>query len=216
MKGRVYKRCTTCRTNVKSRKHRDTCEGTRTTWAFVVDAGRDADGKRSRVSRSGYGTEREALRAMREVLDKVRDRTHVERSRVTVADYLRDEWLPATAPPRVGHGTHAKRTGHVETYIAPGIGGAALQELNAAHVNRLYAELLTGGKVDGGRRSRPRPATTCIARYAGRSQTGSDGAWSSTTRPTGPTLHRSVPWRPSGVRRCGSGQPTSWPDSSGP
>lgn len=149
MKGRVYKRCTTCRTNVKSAKHRDGCDGTRTAWAFVVDAGRDADGKRLRESRSGFGTQREAERAMREVLAKVDGGTHVERSRVTVADYLRGEWLPATAPPRVGYGTHAKRTGHVETYIVPRLGGVALQELNAAHVNRLYTELLASGKVDG-------------------------------------------------------------------
>jgi integrase len=149
MSGSVYKRCTTCRTSVKSRKHKQECTGTRTVWAFVVDAGRDADGKRLRVSRSGFAREREADREMRSELAKIDGGTHVERSRVTVADYLRGEWLPATAPPRVGYGTHLKRTGHVETYIVPRIGGVPLQELNAAHVNRLYAELLTGGKVDG-------------------------------------------------------------------
>jgi integrase len=149
VKGSVYKRCTTCRTGVRSRKHREGCTGTRTSWAFVVDAGRDADGKRLRESRAGFATQKEADRALREVLAKVDGGTRVERSRVTVADYLRGEWLPATAPPRVGHGTHQKRTGHVETYIVPRIGGVPLQELNAAHVNRLYAELLTAGKVDG-------------------------------------------------------------------
>lgn len=60
-------------------------------------------------------------------------------------------------PPRVGHGTHLKRTGHVETYIVPRIGGVPLQELNAAHVNRLYTELLTSGKADG----TPLAASTC-------------------------------------------------------
>ena len=66
-----------------------------------------------------------------------------------MADYLRNEWLPAAAPPRVRHGAHLKRTGHVETYVVPRIGGVPLQDLNAANVNKLYAELPTGGKVDG-------------------------------------------------------------------
>jgi integrase len=108
-------------------------------------------------SRSGFATQREADRKMRELLAKVDAGTRVERSDLTLAAYLRDEWLPATAPPRVGHGTHLKRTGHVETYIVPRIGGVPLQELNAAHVNRLYTELLTSGKADG----TPLAASTC-------------------------------------------------------
>ena len=60
MGGSVYRRCTTCGASVKSRKHRDGCRGPRTVWAFIVDAGRDADGRRLRESRSGFATQREA------------------------------------------------------------------------------------------------------------------------------------------------------------
>ncbi len=149
MKGRTFKRCTTCKSAVSSDRHRKRCDGKRTSWAYTVDVGRDPDGRRLRDSRSGFATQRDADRAMREALTKVDVGTHVTRSTTTLADYLRGEWLPATAPPRVAYGTHAKRRGHVDTYIVPRIGGVPLQQLTAAHVDRLYAELLTSGKADG-------------------------------------------------------------------
>jgi integrase len=154
MRGTVWQRCTKCMRKVNGRQARadhraSSCTGTAATWAMRVDLGRDADGNRQRSTQAGFATEADAERALREEVDKIAGGTRVQRSTVTVAAYLRDEWLPATAPPRVGYGTHQKRTGHINTYVAPRIGGVPLQELNAAHVNRLYAELLTAGKADG-------------------------------------------------------------------
>lgn len=76
----------------------------------------------------------------------------VEPSRVTLAEYLLEEWLPATAPPRLRYETWQDRKRNLERYVVPRISDVALQELNAAHLNRLYADLLARGRVnaDGG------------------------------------------------------------------
>ncbi len=79
---------------------------------------------------------------------------------------------------------------HVETYVVPRIGGVPLQDLNAANVNKLYAELPTGGKVDVSAALPCPPSTMCTARYGGRPRMPCGGVWSSTTRPTGRTLPR--------------------------
>ncbi|MDP8929557.1 MAG: N-terminal phage integrase SAM-like domain-containing protein [Actinomycetota bacterium] len=54
------------------------------------------------------------------------------RTRLTLASYLRDEWLPATAPPRVGYKTWRERRDTFERYVMPHLGTAELQKVSAA------------------------------------------------------------------------------------
>ena len=64
-----------------------------------------------------------------------------------LAEFLRDEWLPATAPPRVKYETWSDRKRNLEDHVIPRLGGVALGDLNAAHLNRLYADLLRDGRI---------------------------------------------------------------------
>ncbi len=151
MSGTVFKRCSKCSTRLKGRSC-SRCGESAFKWAFTVDVGKSATGKRQQQLRSGFPTKGEAERALHEVRAALHRGSYVERSNVTLAEYLLEEWLPATAPPRVRHETWVDRRRNLENYVVPRIGGVALQELNAAHINRLYADLLIDGRVqtDGG------------------------------------------------------------------
>lgn len=65
----------------------------------------------------------------------------------TVGDYLLREWLPATAPPRVKVETWQDRARNLEQHVVARLGSVRLQALTTAHLNRLYADLLAGGRV---------------------------------------------------------------------
>ncbi len=61
---------------------------------------RAADGRRLQRKRGGFTTRKEADRALCELLTSVEGGTYVNSSTTTLGQYLREEWLPATAPPR--------------------------------------------------------------------------------------------------------------------
>jgi integrase len=117
-------------------------------WTYVVDVGQDTHTNRRQRSRGGFATKREAERALREVLHALDREAYVPSSRTTLADYLRHEWLPAVKPNLrpttwLGYGRE------LELNVIPTIGDIPLQQLNAAHLNRLYGFLLSDGRKDG-------------------------------------------------------------------
>jgi integrase len=147
MAGSVFKQCTKCTTRMKGRTCR--CGHGKFTWAFTIDVGKNGSGRRTQQKRSGFPTKADAERALNELQSSLHGGTFVERSTMTLAEYLREEWLTATAPPRVKYETWDDRRRNLETYVIPRIGGVRLQELNAAHINRLYSDLLKSGRVNG-------------------------------------------------------------------
>jgi integrase len=119
-----------------------------TSWTYVIDVGQDTHNNRRQQWRGGFETKREAERALREVLHALDREAYVPSSRTTIADYLRAEWLPAVKPHLrpstwIGYGRE------LELNVIPTVGNIPLQQLNAAHLNRLYAYLLTDGRKDG-------------------------------------------------------------------
>jgi integrase len=148
MKGSTFKRCTVCDRVVKGKRCTN-CGSTSLSWGFVVDIGKDADGKRRQRRRTGFATERDADRALHELLASLGDGTAVAPSTVTVAEYLTGQWLPAVQPPNLRETTWVEYERITRLHVAPRIGGVPLQDLNASYLNRIYAELLAGGRADG-------------------------------------------------------------------
>jgi integrase len=111
--------------------------------------GKGSDGRWIRQLRGGFHTRAEAERALLELRSSIDSGTYVESSDVTLGAYLRNDWLPATAPPRVKFDTWKDRRENLEAYVIPRIGEVALQDLNAAHLNRMYGELLRSGRTRG-------------------------------------------------------------------
>ena len=86
--------------------------------------------------------------ATNQVLHRLDHDRYVERSALTFTTYVRNEWLPAMTP-NLREATWAGYRRTLEQYAVPHIGHVPLQQLNAAHLNRLYARLLTSGRADG-------------------------------------------------------------------
>jgi integrase len=112
------------------------------TYSVVVERERDPlTGKRKREWHSGFRTKRDAEEARVRILAGIQRGEHVEPSRMTVAEFLVGEWLPAVRA-SVAPSTYGMFERSVRNHLAPGIGRLPVQRLTAAHVNALYGELL--------------------------------------------------------------------------
>lgn len=130
MQGSVYKR---------------TLKNGRTVYDAVVRVP-GPDGTPKKRWYRGLATRKAAHAKLIDVLAAVRGGTFVEPDKLTVGQYL-DDWL-ASVRVTVRPATHASYASHVRQHIAPRIGGIALQVLTVAVVNRLYADLLDGGRIE--------------------------------------------------------------------
>ncbi len=117
-------------------------------YYVVVDLGVDENGKRRRKWHGSWTTRTEADHALPKIVGSVHDGTYVVSDAVTVASFLCDEWLPAVRSTLKPSTVALYRT-LTNVYIVPRIGRVKLQKLNAAHLNKLYADLLESGKRDG-------------------------------------------------------------------
>ena len=119
-----------------------------TTWAVVIDIGRDAaTGKRRQKWHSGYRTRKEAERALTDILTRLERGSYVNPSRQSLAAFL-EEWLPASQI-ELRESTYESYARNVRVHIVPRLGGVELQRLNAMSLNAFYADLLRCGRADG-------------------------------------------------------------------
>jgi integrase len=115
------------------------------------------DGRRRQLTGPGFDTVREAKRWRREQLGKLDRGEHVDRSTLTVGEYLRDKWLPAISA-SVKPGTLRGYEQHVAQHIAPKdapegtpyVGHVKLQGLKPGDLLALYG-FLGRPTNDGGR-----------------------------------------------------------------
>jgi integrase len=128
------------------------------TYSIVLDLGRGPDGRRQRRWHSGYPTRKDAERARVELLVQVDQGIYVEPSRLTLAVFLRDQWLLALTGQVRPTTLHSYRS-NLERYVLPRIGQLPLQRLTPAHLNTLYGALLAAG----GRGGQPLSARTVQA-----------------------------------------------------
>jgi integrase len=95
------------------------------------------------VSRQGFATKRAAEKAMQAVLQSIGDGTVVQRSKMTVAEFL-DDWLSGQR-----HRLRATTLASYETAalrVRRGLGAVPLQALTPLQIERFYADLAdTGG-----------------------------------------------------------------------
>jgi integrase len=112
-------------------------------WAFVLDLGKRGDGGRRRALRSGFETKQEAEQARADLIAETVS-GYVAPSKLTVAAYLVDRWLPRT---RTTPKTRADRETHMKAYVVPRIGGLALQELTGDHLTEMYDDLAVSGRT---------------------------------------------------------------------
>lgn len=115
------------------------------TWSYVVDLG-VAGGKRKQKSKGGFARKADAIEAMNEAQRAVTTGSYVEPAKLTVAEYLEKEWIPAMEGTGKRSTTMRSYRMHLRAHIAPRIGEERLQGITGAQLNALYAELLKSGR----------------------------------------------------------------------
>ena len=120
----------------------------RSSWAIVIDIGRDANGKRRQKWHTVRGTKRDAERELARLLNELSTGTYVEPSRIRLSDYLR-RWLEDYARQKVSPKTFERYAQLINRNIVPELGGRKLAELRPLHIQAFYSECLTQGRKDG-------------------------------------------------------------------
>lgn len=115
------------------------------TWTYYVYVtGRD--GKRQQVSKGGFRTRKEAEAARVRALSALQRGTWVRPERVTLREFLEDEWLPTQAPPTLEASTFVSYKRYIRLHVVPYIGGIPLQQLTPLELTAMYRELLESGR----------------------------------------------------------------------
>jgi integrase len=110
-------------------------------WRYAIYLGVE-NGKRKYLRKGGFRTQREAQKAMREVLSSKDKGSFVEPTQITVGEYL-TKWLEDKSTV-VRFGTMRKYKWMVNYRIVPVLGSISLQSLSPQHVQSFYNSLRTG------------------------------------------------------------------------
>ena len=97
------------------------------------------NGKRIYKWHSGYPTKRDAQQARTQLLGALERNTYVPPDKTTLAQYLRQQWLPTIAT-QVRPGTYAEYRSKAENHLIPAVGQVALQQLTTTMLNALYTD----------------------------------------------------------------------------
>ena len=117
------------------------------TWSYVIRVTDPATGVNRPRWVGGFRTEDEAKTARDEARRRARRGEYVDRTAVTVAEYLR-QWL-VTHSLETKPKTLAGYRWLVEHYVVPRIGGLRMQSVQPSDLSTLYRSLLDGGGRGG-------------------------------------------------------------------
>ena len=133
---------------------------TYTYYVYVTDA----DGRRRQHSKGGFSTQRDAEDARIEAASALATGSYVKAERISLADFLADEWLPFRRPPVLEESTWHSYDRYLRLHVIPHIGAVPLQKLTPVDLNQLYRQLLETGRrpVSGPGGRRPPSATRAI------------------------------------------------------
>ncbi len=122
------------------------------TWtAYWYTGGADS---RRQHTKGGFPTKRQAQAFLNSTLAALQTGEFVAPTKLTVASYLLDRWLP-TVRHNLRPSTFDSYTRAIELHVLPRIGHLPLQALSVEHLDRLYAELLAGGRRTPGHEGQP-------------------------------------------------------------
>jgi integrase len=117
------------------------------TWTAYWSV-RTPDGSRRQRTKGGFATRGDAQAFLTKQLAALASATYAEPSKLTLAQYLLDYWLPTIrSSTRASTWDAYKRA--VEQHIVPSLGGISVQALTAHQLDRFYADQLDDGRLDG-------------------------------------------------------------------
>jgi integrase len=116
------------------------------TWGYSIDAGRDENGKRKQIFKSGFGTKSAACTALRQRLNEKDEGELVKPDPTTFAAFI-EEWLKEHAERNCTPKT-VERYRQLAKYILPHIGTTRLQDLSALMLERVFNRIKDAGGWD--------------------------------------------------------------------
>jgi integrase len=132
------------------------------TYGYSVDAGKDANGKRQQVFKSGFATRKAAGIALRAKLNEKDEGELVKPDPTTFASFLKD-WLTEHAERNCSPKT-VERYHQLAAYVLPHIGATKLQDLSALALERVYNRLKDSGGWDR-KKKKARPLSAKTVRH---------------------------------------------------
>ena len=131
----------------------------RITWGYSIDAGKDENGKRKQIFKSGFERKKDADDALRQKLNEKDEGELVKPDPTTFAAFLR-EWFKEHAERNCTPKT-VERYRELTAYVLPHIGGIKLQDLSALTLERVFNRLKdAGGRNRKTKQARPLSAKT--------------------------------------------------------
>lgn len=128
------------------------------TWSYTVDITQTGE-RRRQMRKRGFPTRRAAQAALTKVLRDLDTGAHVDPSRLTLAHYIDQQWLP-NARMRLRPSTLHSYQRNLRLHVLPTLGQTPLQRLTGSQLTALYAHLLDDGLAD---RSKVRDGNTGLS-----------------------------------------------------
>lgn len=110
------------------------------TWLVRIFTGRDANGKRSYANKTIKGKKKDAETYLSKTQTAISTGTYVERSPLTVDEYL-DRWLRTAAKPRLRAHTFVHYSELLTRYVRPAIGKKRLSDVRPLDIQALYSHM---------------------------------------------------------------------------
>lgn len=109
-------------------------------WYYVIELGRDSNGKRRQKKKRGFKTKKEAQAALTKTLHELNTRTYIEPSTQKFGEYL-EQWLEYKKT-SVAESTYRTYFGNLKTHILPEFENIPLANLKPLNIQQFYTKLL--------------------------------------------------------------------------
>jgi integrase len=119
----------------------------RTTWCLGIDLGKDDQGKRKRIFKSGFRLESDAETEMTRLMQELNSGTLTRPDPRTLAEFF-DQWLAEYATRKVAPKT-LERYRDLAGHVTRALGTVQLTKVTTLQLQRVYNSLLDSGKKDG-------------------------------------------------------------------
>lgn len=118
-------------------------------FELKYEGGVDATGKRITKYASFKGTKREAQAKLAELIDAVAKGSHIDTSKVTVAEFASQRIEQWEASGEITARTAARYRELLENQIVPFIGAMLVQKVRPLHIEQWHTDLRNKGRADG-------------------------------------------------------------------
>ncbi|MFL0363158.1 tyrosine-type recombinase/integrase [Pseudobacillus sp. 179-B 2D1 NHS] len=109
-------------------------------WYYVIEQGKDSNGKRKQKKKRGFKTQKEAKAALTKALHELNTGTYIEPSSQKLGEYL-IQWLDFKKT-SVAESTYKTYYYNLRTHILPELENITLANLKPMHIQQFYAKLL--------------------------------------------------------------------------